>query len=57
MKFENQNIIIDGLDKIIQIPDITFLTSKSKRQLSGIYTSQMRVEQKCKDINNTKLLK
>ena len=35
--------MIDGLDKIIQIPDITFLTSKSKRQLSGIYTSQMRV--------------
>ncbi len=35
--------MIDGLDKIIQIPDITFITSKPKRQLSGIYTSQMRV--------------
>lgn len=35
--------MIDGLDKIIQIPDITFSISKSKRQLSGIYTSQMRV--------------
>ena len=35
--------MIDGLDKIIHIPDIVFKTSKPKRQLSGIYTSQMRV--------------
>ena len=35
--------MIDGIEKIIQIPDIVFQTSKPNRQQSGIYTAQMRV--------------